>query len=211
MALNEARIIEARAAVARFHQRFPDWENLTAAHQETLARRAHLAVERLITRTLTARLKPIRATVRAMKRSFPTRARRRDYLFERLGLYEDEILNTSAIPPADLHELPYLTADSEARFEQYPDPVSPEHASESCVKRAIRLGVPFREILDATDTAQHTTRGTKRYQAARRHWDAIQDALAEVAEADCPAPAPIVFQGLLRRRSLPSGNHNIIF
>jgi hypothetical protein len=211
MVLNEARIIEARAAVARFHQRFPDWENLIAAHETTLERRAHLAVERLITRTLTARLKPIRATVRAMKLSFPTRARRRAYLFKLLGLYEDEILNTSAIPPADLHELPYLTADSETRFEQYPDPVSPDRASESCVKRAMRLGVPFREILAATDTAQRTTRGTKRYQAAQRHWDAIQGAQAEVDAADYPAPAPLVFQGLLRRRPLPSGNHNIIF
>ena len=188
MTEGDARIAAARAAVAQFDERFPDWEELCSQEQSIAPRKTHAAIERLISKHFTKRAKPIRAHIRALKLKFKTRQQRRDYIFKKIGFHEEEVFDINGLPPADLAELPYLSSLPEDYFLNYADPAPNENRSGSCVKRALRIGVSYEALIAASDLANRTTKGTRRYQAAQRHLAAIKNDLRIVEDADNPAP-----------------------
>ncbi len=182
--VSDDRVSAARAAVAQFEQRFPDWEELNEAYGNTIARKVCEAIERLIKKRFTALAQPALASAKATKLTFRSPDARRQFILKRLALEEEEVFNVSVCPPCDYARLPYLTLDDADCFMEYPDPKFEAPESASVVKRALTIGVSFTDIIKSVQRSHRTTKGTRRFQAARGHWDVIQAALAMIDAAE---------------------------
>ena len=207
---SKARLDAARDAVAKFHKRFPDWDELQGAYLHTISRKANEAIEQLIRKAIAKKIKPSEQYIRALKIKFKTPALRRAFLWKRAGVCEDEVLS-GGFEPIDFHELPMLQP-YESRYLDYPEPEPESGQSISVVQRAMNIGVGFGVITDAVNRAHRTTKGTLRYKSAERHLKHIEQDKQISEEAESAASAPFVLEwkvdGL---RSKPTPKFKITF
>lgn len=212
------RVAAAKAAVDKFNKRFPDWEQIQGERYATIATKCVAAIETLIRKKFTERAKPFRARARAMKMTFRSPHARREWLIKQMGFSEEEIFNVSGGEPIDKATLPLIDGGTDlTRFENEDDPQAIARlGSDSLIKRALTMQVSETAIVAAVERAHRTTKGTRRLQAAERHYAAIsedRDVLEaqEVAASDWKEPPRLGRSMLDGRWNSKTVSKDIIF
>lgn len=212
------RVAAAKSAVDKFNKRFPDWELIQHDRDATIANKCVASIEALIQKKFAERAKPLRAEARAMKMTFRSPRARREWLIKKMGFSEEEIFNVSGGEPTDKHMLPLIDGGTDFTLFDNEDDAHDiaRRGSGSLIKRALMIQVSETAIVAAVERARRTTKGTRRLQAAERHWAAIsedRDVLdaQEVAASEWKEP-PRLGRSVLdgRWKSKPFGK-DIIF
>lgn len=212
------RVAAAKAAVDKFNKRFPDWEQIQHDRHATVANKCVAAIETLIQKKFAELAKPFRAQARAMKMTFPSPRAHRQWLVRKMGFIEEELFNVSGGEPIDKDLLTSIDGGTDfTRFEIEDDPqATARHGSGSLIKRALTIQVSETAIVAAVERAHRTTKGTRRLQAAERHYAAIsedRDVLdaQEVAAAEWKEPSRLGRSVLDSRWKSKTFGKDIIF